>query len=256
MKIKVLFWNVWLDNQINGESESNKLIDELSSLIEELNPDIIGLNEVLQNVNENTPFIYRHLNKLGYKYNYFAPASPFTDEWLIGAGMASKIKPDEQNNIIISNDSPAAKRGYENHKVKAIAASFSLNNSHFNLIVAHPIHLQSYTLKDHFQATDKLLELVQSKEYANNTILGGDFNEPLMMPASFRGKSRSILNSRSGTILNPTWTLNAGKYTPIRANLDQIYWTKKGKVDLSSFKVIRSNVSDHKPLFATFEIKQ
>ena len=255
MEFKVLFWNVWLENQIHGVHNSGLLLNELTKIIQAHQPDYIGLNEVLQHVGDTSPFVFSHLETHGYTYNHFAPASPLTDEWVIGPGFVSKHKPKSHVDTIISGDTPAARRGYTGHKVKAITASFLLENSELcNVVVAHAMYLRSYTLKDHFQATKTLDALLRKKEYSRNTIIGGDFNEPLTMPFSYRRKTRDILNIRSGNLANPTWRHGGSRLTPIRANLDQLYWPKDGPIELSSFEIIQSTVSDHKPLMATFRI--
>ena len=42
MTFSILFWNIWLDNQINGEENSKKLLVELKRLIERYKPDSIA----------------------------------------------------------------------------------------------------------------------------------------------------------------------------------------------------------------------
>jgi endonuclease/exonuclease/phosphatase (EEP) superfamily protein YafD len=124
-----------------------------------------------------------------------------------------------------------------------------------NIIVAHPLHLRPYTLKDHYQGTKTLENLVRSKEFSKNTIIVGDFNEPSFMPRAFKNNVQDIMYMQTGSKLNTTWRHNAKPKTFVRANLDQLYWTKDSVFDLDGFEIIDTNVSDHRPIFATFSYK-
>jgi len=255
MIFKVLFWNIWLDNQINGETAAKPLLSELDRVIDHYQPDIIGLNEVLRNQGADQPFVTDFLERShDYKYSHYAPASPLNDEWLIGTALYSRHKFDMVDAVTICEDSPAEKRGFPDHNVKAITATLSLGTQQrVNVIVAHPLHLRLYSLNDHYAATKKLNDLVRSKQFNENTILGGDFNEPDFMPRAFKNKVNDHMYFKTGSLAMPTWRHNAYPFTPVRANLDQLYWTKQSSFKLIDFTVIDTSVSDHRPIFATFE---
>lgn len=121
-----------------------------------------------------------------------------------------------------------------------------------NIIVAHLMHLRPYTLKDHYQGAKKLENIVRSEKFSKNTILGGDFNEPGFMPKALKNNVKDVMHMRTGSKQNATWRYNAKPKTLIRANLDQLYWSKDSDFSLESFEVINTNVSDHRPIFATF----
>ncbi len=250
-----MFWNIWLNNQINGAEGSTRLFNELERLANIFKPDFIGLNEVLQSSHANTPFISDFLNtKCGYTYSHFAPASPFTDNWTIGSALYSRVAFDNVKNVSISKDAPAEKRGYEGFEIKSIAASVIISGTRkLNIIVTHPVHLRKHTLSDHYEGTSNLEKLIRSEEFSKNTILGGDFNEPKFMPNAFKNKVSNTMNFRTGSMRTPTWHHNAHSFTPLRANLDQLYWTKNSDFKLKEFKILKTNVSDHRPIFATFE---
>lgn len=253
MTFSILFWNIWLDNQINGKEKSGKLLRELKHLLETHNPDFIGLNEVLHGKDSNSSFILDFLKEeCGYKYGFFALASQFDDNWLIGTGFCSKTKPITIKNVAISKDTPAERRGYTGYELKAIVAEMNLDKDEIvNIIVAHPMHLRPYTLKDHYKGTKTLEKLVRN-ELSRNTILGGDFNEPGFMPKAFKKNMKDVMNMKTGTKRNATWRFNAHPNSLIRANLDQLYWTKNSNFELISFEVLESNVSDHRPILARF----
>ncbi len=101
---------------------------------------------------------------------------------------------------------------------------------------------------------ESLRQLVHSETYAKNTILIGDMNEWRLMPGAFRRKVADVMHSRTGTLLHPTWCYNAHRFTPLRANLDYVYWNTQSDFTLKDFKVLPTRVSDHRPLLATFEL--
>jgi endonuclease/exonuclease/phosphatase family metal-dependent hydrolase len=257
MTFTIMFWNIWLDNQLKGPKGADKLLVELSRLISHHQPDFIGLNEVLQGSTSPAPFISDFLSQeYGYTYHRFAPSSPYTDDWIIGTAFYSRHKLKSTAAIAISKDTPAKKRGYGDHDLEAVSAKVVLPGRHkVNFIVAHPMFLRPHTMRDHYEATANLEALLRSKKFAKNTILGGDFNEPGLMPRAFKHKVQDIMHFRTGSKLGTTWRHNGWRLTPIRANLDQLYWSKKSDFSLQHFQVLTSHVSDHRPILATFEFK-
>jgi endonuclease/exonuclease/phosphatase (EEP) superfamily protein YafD len=255
MTFTILFWNIWLDNQIKGFDKSGPLLGELKRLSDEYKPNFMGLNEVLQATNSDKPFVSDFLKDVcGYAHSHYAPASPFTSDWLIGSALYSRHKFAIAESVPISNDTPAKRRGYAGCKLKVATARIHLGHKRsLNIIVAHPMHLRVHTLKDHYEGTANLEKLIRSEKYAQNTILGGDFNEPGFMPRAFKNRVHDVMNFKTGSKLWPTWRHNAYTLTPVRANLDQLYWSKNSQFQLTEFKVLDSNISDHRPLLATFE---
>jgi len=236
MTFSVLFWNVWLDNQINGAAGATRLLNEIKRIVNTHKPDIIGLNEVLQSKLQSSPFILDLLEQQGYTYNDYAPASPLNENWMIGTALCSRHKLSTVNDVVISKDTPAEKRGYPNCGLKAITTTVTMPGDHsLNIIVAHPMHLRKHTLKDHYEGTANLERLIRSKEFSKNTILGGDFNEPGFMPKAFKSTVSDIMEFRTGSTTKPTWHHNAHRFT------------------LKEFEVLNTRVSDHRPIFATFE---
>lgn len=255
MGFRVVYWNIWLENQRSGVARERTLTSELIEIIEKHQPDIIGLNEVLRHTNHTDPAIINVLQDHGYKYTHFAPASPYTKEWIIGAGIASRLPLDTLDEIELGYDTRAEQRGFPGHSIKAISCSFSWEDVPINLIVAHLICLRANTLKDHYRQSKNLKQYVTAMA-PENAVIGGDFNEPRSMPKSFYGSTRTLLNHRTGSLSSPTWRFNALRFTPLRANLDRLFWTKQGSLQLKTFKVIAARSSDHLPLFAEFTVSQ
>jgi endonuclease/exonuclease/phosphatase family metal-dependent hydrolase len=255
MILKVLFWNIWLENQLKGIERSDKLLEELTVIVKKYSPDCIGLNEVLKHNEHEIPLINSLLESLGYVYHYFSHSSPFTTKWDIGSAICSKIPLKYIEEIELGRNATAEKKGHSNYPIKAIAAKLDMSDDiDIGIIVAHPINLKPSTIRDHFIHTKNLSNFVKNSSYKNNTIIGGDFNEPMYFPRSFKRRTDSHLHHVTGTKKNPTWRHNTWRRTPLRANLDKLFWTKNGALELIEFKVIESHVSDHRPLYAEFRI--
>jgi endonuclease/exonuclease/phosphatase family metal-dependent hydrolase len=255
MTIKVLFWNVWLENQLRGIKKSKDLLNELDKLISEYKPDCIGLNEVLKHTQDQIPIINEFLEKNGYKYHYFSHGSPFTDKWDIGSAICSRFPINNLQEIELGKNVTAEKKGHKHFPIKAIAAKIEINSKkEIGIIVAHPINLKPSSIIDHFTHTKNLSNFIKNSDYHKNTIIGGDFNEPMYFPMSFKNRTKKYLNHRTGTKINPTWRHNSWRITPLRANLDRLFWTKNGFLKLKKFNVLNVRVSDHKPIYAEFYV--
>lgn len=257
MKFSVLFWNIWLDNQLGGREHADKLLDELNRFVDEYQPDCFGLSEVLQHVDAKTPFVLDHLQALGYRYSHFASSSPLTDEWLIGTAICSKHKLSDKQDIILDKDIPAEHRGYKGWDHKSVAARAMLKNGvSVGIITTHLTHLRSYTIRSHYAEQQALLKFIQNHEYPDGLVVGGDFNEPRWFPRSFKHLARRFLKHRTGTLRDHTWHHNASSKTLVRANLDRLFWLRSASLHLENFSVLKSSVSDHKPLLAEFRLKK
>lgn len=253
MKFSILFWNLWVYNQIEAEARADRLFGELKRLVDEYQPDFIALNEAVQSHDGGPVPVLEYLKKFGYTHNHHANMGRFKNYWLSGAALCSKLKLNEPQKIVISKHGFAAKRGYSNLYKEAISVHMALPAGRdLKVIVAHPLATID-AFEDHFVATKKLNQLVHSKAYAENTILVGDMNEWRLIPGALRAKVSDVMHSRTGSLLNPTWRYNAHRWTPLRLNLDYVYWSKRSDFDLKGFKVLSSTVSDHRPLLATFE---
>lgn len=101
---------------------------------------------------------------------------------------------------------------------------------------------------------ESLSQLAHSNKIsAKNTLIVGDMNEWRLIPDSFRSKVADVMHSRTGTLLNPTWRYNAHRFSPLRLNLDYVYWSKESDFSIKNFEVLLSSVSDHRPLLTSFE---
>lgn len=250
----VLFWNIWYLNQVQGEAKYNRLQHELNRLTGQYQPDIIALSEVVRPPQHKSAPIIEYLQKLGYSYNYCATMAKFDDYWMSGVALCSRFPISHKQKIIISENGYATKHGHPGLNKEVIGMQVTAPKGIFKVIVAHPCDTVS-ALNEHRVGMNSLAQLVRSKPYDSNTILVGDMNQWRFMPQAFKRKVTNIMNSQTGSILQPTWRYNAHRYTLLRLNLDYVYWSKKSNFYLKDFKVLSSNNSDHRPLLATFEYK-
>ena len=253
MKFSILFWNIWFYNQIEGEARLDRLLDELKKLVDQHKPDLIALSEAVRILPDKSAPVIEHLQKLGYDYGHCAHMAQLDDYWMSGVALCSRFPIRQKKHIVISKNGYAAKRGYLDLDKEIISAQVNLPGGRdLTVIVAHP-SAPIDSLKEHQVGIKNLSQLVHSEAYAKNTILVGDMNEWRLIPGSLRRKVADVMHSRTGTLLSPTWHYEAHQFTPLRANLDYLYWSKQSDFSIKNFKVLASSVSDHSPLLASFE---
>lgn len=254
MIFSVLLWNIWHSNQIEGKDRLNRLLQELSRLIDKHQPECIALNEVIQVTQNEAPPVIEHLQKNGYGYIHRAKMGHMGDYWMSGVVLASRHKLSNTQRHIISKNGSAARSGYHNIDKEIVSATVSIpQGSNIQIIVAHPSATID-SVREHVIGMRSLEKLIRSESFAHNTLLLGDMNEWRLLPKSFRSRVKDSMHSKTGTFLNPTWRHNAYSITPLRLNLDYIYWSKTSDFQLEDFAVLSGNASDHRPLLATFKL--
>ncbi len=254
MTFSIVFWNVWFRNQVD-DTKRKRLLSELERLTDHHKPDVVALAEAVKPSEDTTPPAVEYLHGLGYKYNHYANMAQLNDYWMSGVALCSKLPISQKRRIVISKNGFAIKRGYEDLNKEVIGAQITLpQGKRFKVIVAHPTATID-SIKQHKIGIANLNQLVRSKNYSKNTIMVGDMNQWRLIPGSFRHKALDVMHSRTGSVLSPTWRHNAHRFTPLRLNLDYLYWSKNSDFYLKDFEVLPGNVSDHRPLLATFEYR-
>ena len=241
---------------MQGDARYGRLQSELKRLTDQHQPDFIAFTEAVRPSKAQLAPVIEYIQKLGYPYSHCANMAQLDNYWMSGATLCSRFKLSQKKNIIISKNGFAARRGYPDLDKEVISAQVTLpEGQDLKIIVAHP----SATIdspKQHRIGMESLGQLAHSKTYAKNTILVGDMNEWRLIPRAFRHKVADVMYSRTGSILHPTWRYDAHRFAPLRLNLDYVYWSKQSDFALKDFKVLVSDVSDHRPLLATFELVQ
>jgi len=253
MTFSILFWNIWYCNQIGDNTKFDNLLNELKEIIDRYQPTLIALSEVIQPSNTALPPIVQYLQEFGYIHTHYTQMAELPDYWLSGVALCSKVELNNKQTHIISQNAYASNHGYPGLKKEILSARLALEkNQEVNIIVAHPPAMRD-SFKENRAAIKSLEQLIRFEPYNHNTILAGDMNEWRHAPGTLWRKTSDIMHARTSSILRPTWRYNAHRLTPIRLNLDYIYWSKMSSLKLNDFKVLESNTSDHRPLFASFE---
>jgi endonuclease/exonuclease/phosphatase family metal-dependent hydrolase len=254
MTFSIFFWNVWYRNQVQGDARYDHLLSELKRLTDQHQPDFIALNEVVRPSQAQLAPVVEYTQKLGYPYSHCANMAQLDNYWMSGVVLCSRLKLSQKQNIVISKNGYAAKRGYPDLDKEVISAQATLAEGHvLTILVAHPPDTL-HAFKDHWVGMNSLDKLVHSETYSKNTILVGDMNEWRLIPRAFRHKVADVMHPRTGSFLHPTWRYDAHRFAPLRLNLDYVYWNKQSDFVLKDFKILTSNVSDHQPLLATFNL--
>jgi endonuclease/exonuclease/phosphatase family metal-dependent hydrolase len=253
MTFSILFWNVWYTNQTGSDEKLARLLQELKRLNDLYQPDCIALNEVVNPSKNKLPPVVEYLRELGYSYNHYSKMAHISDYWMSGVVLSSRLKLKDQKSHIISKNGSAARYGYPDIDKEIISAAIALpDGPDMKIIVAHPSATID-SVKQHVVGMRSLEKLIRSESFTQNTLLLGDMNEWRFIPGSFSSRMQDVMHAKTGSMTNPTWRYKAHRFTPLRLNLDYVYWSKRSDISLKNFKLLSSTVSDHQPLLAVFE---
>lgn len=225
MLLKTLSWNIWC----------GKYQDDVISLLKKLNPDIIGLQEVLENEIEKIS------KRLGFEFAYTTNFVKKEENKTLNVGNAvlSKFR-------ILDNKSYTLSK---NLKRCALETKIKVNNKIIHALSIHPIHHHLKPSNARLSQINNLIKILPK----DPTVLMGDFNS---LPQSKEiTKISKILKNTDNKFL-PTWAAyKEGCHVcrpELKYKLDYIFVSKDIKV--KSFEVIDSQASDHLPVMSTIEL--
>ncbi len=244
-----LFWNVWVESQV-AQARLQKLRQRLDGIIKTNAPDVIGLNEVLVDRKTGASPLIKHLEAHGYQ-TLFAPFSPEKEDYIGGSVLATRVKPSSINVHELGPDRYGQWRGHPGHTIKLIYARIPHGTKQINVVVNYLAHLMPYNWPTHIKHHKAFRLLMKDPELQQRTIIGGDFNQLKFMPRLWG--SRAVYHRATGSFTHPTWKF-LGKLPIIQANLDNIFWTKCGEINLEEFTILERWPSDHAPLLARFSV--
>ena len=118
--LSAIFWNVWVESQLTG-AQLQQLYARFDAIINEHQPDVFGLNEVLSHQGLEQPPLLKHLEKRGYR-TFFAPFSPESSGNFSGSAFASRVEPSLITVHELGPDKYGARRGYSGNTIKLIQA--------------------------------------------------------------------------------------------------------------------------------------
>ncbi len=249
--LTIIFWNTWFHVQNGQRDNGQQLLRRLGYLIQEHEPDVLGLNEVLVSRHDGSSPVIDYLKSNGY-FCHFAVISSIDADWLVGNLFASKNKPVSITEHVLGIDTQARRRGYDNCDVKAIQGTIRIGDASITILVNYLCSLLPADWGTHIahrRNYEKLVGSIKNK----NLIVGGDFNETKYMLPWLRLPRH--LQRKTGTLFNPTWRLNGQKKYLAFANYDNMLYRKDGQLKLHTFKVLNRQPSDHAPLLAVFEVQ-
>jgi len=252
-EFRVIFWNVWASNQAQ-QARLDLLCARLGELIEVYSPDVFGLNEVVFDEEAGWSQVVRYLETRGYQV-HFVPHGPEGLGMLAGSALATRSMPQRVLEPVLGPDKTAEYRGFPGHDVRAIDAVIPVGegDAQIQLIVAYWAHLVPQNWEAHRMHVRAFSEHLLA-EASGPLIMGGDFNELKGMPA-IRALARKY-NRITGNFWRPTWRWAGQRRRLLRANYDNILWSRENGIELVDFKVLPFAPSDHAPLYAKFLITQ
>lgn len=216
-------------------------IDMICDIIQKENPDIIGLNEVYNDVlNIETVEQVKYIaNKLGYKYFYFGKSIIIKNSIEYGNAILSKYP---INNIeLIKIDDPIIKDEdvwYESRSI--IKCNILIDNNNINVFVTH----LGLANQEQINGVNKLLEIIDNSK---QNILIGDFNM----------ESNNLNIKKLNNILEDTNKYNEQDNCFTYPSINGI--KKIDYIFINNIKCINSYVvkkigSDHLPVVSNIEI--
>lgn len=248
MKLKILQWNIYYKENIE------KVADEILKI----NPDIICLQELIQNTNIKPTVDTGNYLKKNLKYFSFIKE---TETW------SNRSNKTAQLNAIFSRY-PITNTSYQylsplhhnppdaNFEGRVyIEATIKINQIDLTVGTTHLSFSPQFIINERRKKeVDNLAKILVSKK--NNYIFTGDLNA---VYDSYAIKTiEKYLVHAGPNYLEPTWTTKPFDYhgqfkeDKLRWRLDYIFKTKDIKVVDS--KILKTPLSDHLPILATIDI--
>jgi endonuclease/exonuclease/phosphatase family metal-dependent hydrolase len=242
MQISILQWNAWYDEDINN----------VVRFLKEHPADIICLQELVIHKNKNSPKYIA--NQLGYNfYDYALPISSTDGEKIMLANGIFSRFPITTKRFVLTEESSGV-GGYNDESRSYIEVTLDISGKEMTVATTH----MSYTHK--FEATEsKNLEtkklLKEVSNHKESYIFAGDLNALPDSP-TVQAISSLLQNAGPDTSVN-TWATKPFSYNNFEAStldwrLDYIFTTKD--IAILSSKIIKTDYSDHLPVFALIDI--
>lgn len=242
MALKVMTYNIQhgLDYKKLLNKERIIDLDKIYQVIKDENIDLVGLNEVYNDVNniETVEQVKYLANKLGFNYYFFGQS--ITLKNVIGYGNAIISKYPLTNYKIHKIDDPIIKDEdtyYESRII--IECDLLINNESIKVFITH----LGLAKSEKINGTKKLLEVIKDKE---KIILLGDFNME---------EDNNNIILLSNELFNTSKLIEGCKctYTSVNPKEKIDYIFVKG-IDVISSKVVKKIASDHYPVVCEIKL--
>ncbi len=233
MRIRVLSWNIWM----------GKYLPKIIDLLKREYPDIIALQEVVQNPDGTENTAERIAKALGYHW-VFANVMrvPFGDtplDW--GEAVLSKydIVSSVKHDLLTA------------HKRIALQADIRVGTATIHAVSTHIIHSHQQPSEEQQEQVDQLCGAVPK----DHTVIMGDFNA---VPESetIHIMKKSLVDADPAN--QPTWCVYPDgckecKLGEVKHRLDYLFTTPD--LSASDYRAISSDGSDHLPIIADITTK-
>lgn len=243
MQLKIIQWNIWLEEDIRN----------IIRFLKKEKPDIVCVQELTTNyINAAAP---KRLARALKMFHYFKAAQRIEFEgskFPIGNGIFSRFPLKKRFFSYIQN--PASeKHDYAMQKRVYIEAVVPINGKELTIGTTHMSYTHRFVVTEKKKKeVEKLVSIIKSKK--NNFIFTGDMNSG---PYSYGVKRVSQYLKNCGPSFDKkTWTTVPFDYEDfvtkeLNWRLDYIFATKDIRV-LSS-KILKSDYSDHLPILTKID---
>lgn len=229
MQVKVLSWNIWVDGKF----------EECKTLLNRINADVIGLQEVQDNDPERD--VIGFLAELGYRHVFAMTEHTWGGKtYRIGPALFTRLPLVNSGTFLVNNSDP-----------RAVAwMDIEMNGKTLRVFNVHLLHTHQ---KESTMQEGEAVRLIE-KLPTGNAIVIGDFNAT-PESAVIRRMNEVLVNTDSS--LSPTWSVyREGCHTcnpqAVSIRLDYIFASKDLKTH--SPKVEDSKGSDHLPISVVVEV--
>lgn len=245
MKIKILQWNIWYD-----EKAENAI-----SLIKEIDPDIVCLQELSKNYISND---YRDIveimkNSMGM-YSHCAKADTYEGGFSFYNGIFSKYEIIESGGFFIQQPNEGTDDFSKQGRVCATVKVKLNHDTYFDIATTHSSYVHRF--EDSIEKQDEINKLIDYlKTKKENFIFTGDLNTP--PDSKYISMIEEQLKNCGPDYAENTWTTKPFSYNGFEENklnwrLDYVFGSKDIKV--ISSKVIQTEYSDHLPILVEIEV--
>jgi endonuclease/exonuclease/phosphatase family metal-dependent hydrolase len=247
MNLKLLQWNIW---------ESHN-VDQIIAFLKDLNPDILCLQELrYPHLPVSQDDIQKHIASSLGLYSYCEIAQTWNNRYGIysqGNGIFSKYPILEKTSFFLQESKPKPVDASDEGRIY-VEATINANGKQLTIGTTHLSYTKRFvTTQKKKTEVEKLLKIV--KEKSGNYILAGDLNS---RPYSWTIKQISKTLKHCGpNLTNNSWTVIPFDYkgfheTELKWRLDYVFASKE--LYISSAKILKSNLSDHLPIFVEFSV--
>lgn len=241
-QLKIVSWNIF----------GGKNLIQIIELLRDVNADIIGLQEVLQNEGGGNNVANIIADALGYEcvYETTALLTATASELLKENGIEKNM---EWGNAILSKYPIINNKSYilsESHKRIALEATIKIENKNLYFFSTHLVHTHLQPSEIQVAQIENLLKVVPKK----HSIIMGDFNATPESEAIQKMKKVMINTERDTSKF--TWSVQSNGCRicgsiGIKYRLDYIFSTKD--IRTVSSGTMDSKASDHLLIYSIIE---